>query len=222
MLAVSTTALYAVAITMVVVGSLNIYEVLPGCNSQPHLPHLNIIGGSIIMVGLFVRELIKRLCECCNDCCDYDKCCRIGGKVLKCSLTMVYDLAFMLVALFWLIIASTSVFRVVKHHLKNLGEDVNQALEHLNRFSDQVVDTLNIQGLSQKREELSQQIQTADGEVDCDEVLYHVTLIVIVAGWIVLALGVLYFIFFKFFRHVICCKTCREERPAPHNYYASV
>eukprot|EP00088_Acartia_fossae_P042569 TRINITY_DN4473_c0_g1_i3.p1 TRINITY_DN4473_c0_g1~~TRINITY_DN4473_c0_g1_i3.p1 ORF type:complete len:232 (+),score=45.33 TRINITY_DN4473_c0_g1_i3:37-732(+) len=222
MLAVSTTVLYAVAICMVVVGSLNIYDVLPGCPSQPYMPHLNIIGGSIIMVGLFLRELLKRLCECCNDCCDYDRCCRIGGKVLKCSLTMIYDLAFMLVALFWLIIATSSLIRVVKHHLKklSLGDEVNTALGHLNNFSDNVVDALNIDGLQERKDQLGAPIQ--GDEIECDEVLYLVTLVVIASGWIVLALGVLYFIFFKFFRHVLCCKTCREERPPPHHVYASV
>jgi len=221
MQAVSTTVLYAVAITMVVVGSLNVYDVLPGCQAQPFMPHLNIIGGSIIMVGLFIRELIKRLCECCTDCCDYDKCCRIGGKVMKCSLLMVYDLAYMLVALFWLIIATSSVIRVVKHHLKDLGDDVTEALKHFNNFSNDVVGALNIDGLQERKNQLSAEIQN-DGTIECDEILYHVTLVVIASGWFVLALGLLYFIFFKFARHVICCKTCREERPPPHNYYASV
>jgi len=224
MQAVSTTVLYAVAITMVVVGSLNIYEVLPGCRAQPQLPNLNIFGGSIIMVGLFIREIIKRLCECCNDCFDYDRCCRIGGKVLKCSLLMIYDLGFMVVSLIWLIVCLIVIRPVLKPHLPNeLHEQLNTALEPLNDFANGVIGVFNVDEVTQTKQQLSQEIAVnLQGDVDCDDVLFHVTLVVMVAGWIVLALGVLYFIFFKFLRHVLCCKICREERPPPHHVYASV
>jgi hypothetical protein len=60
-----------VTITMLVIGAINTGKGRKnGCPSEPFIPWFLIIGGSIIMCGLFCREILKRFCECCNDCCD--------------------------------------------------------------------------------------------------------------------------------------------------------
>jgi len=218
MIAVTSVIINIAAITMIVVGVLNLPEVavLKGCPSAPGMPMFNITGGSIIMLGLFVREILKRFCECCNGCFDNDKCCRIGGKLLKCGTTLIYDLVFMFIATVWLIAGTASVIDTYK---KYLGEDITMAFGSLKETSDNIVNTINLKAVSDNINESSQKQKELDGLVECDEVLYNLTLVVLVAGWIILAIAVLFVLFCKICYNVLCCKPCKDDRQQ-HEMYA--
>jgi len=229
---ISSIVIYAAAITMVVVGSLNLGygDQENGCPSARGMPMFNIIGGSIIMAGLFVREILKRFCECCNSCCDEEKCCRIGGKLLKCGFTLVYDICFMIITAVWLIAGTASVIetysKILGEHLTSelllfialvLGHpDVQQGLAWafgtLKETSDSLANYVNIQAVNDQLEEQTPTKLMQDGKVDCDEILYNLTLVVLIAGWIIIALATVYLIVCKVFYQVLCCKPCKDDQ----------
>lgn len=202
--------IYAAAITMVVIGALNMPrdDQPNGCKSAPGMPMFNVTGGSIIMIGLFIREILKRFCECCNDCCDQDKCCRIGGKIMKCGFTLIFDLIYMLVTAVWLIAGTASI---VESYRKILGEQITTAFSNIKDTSDKIVSTINLQALNEQVREQSQPQQEINGIVDCDEVLYNLTLVVLIAGWIIIGLAALYILFWKILYPVLCCKPCKDD-----------
>jgi len=208
---ISSIVIYAAAITMVVVGSLNLGygDQENGCPSARGMPMFNIIGGSIIMAGLFVREILKRFCECCNSCCDEEKCCRIGGKLLKCGFTLVYDICFMIITAVWLIAGTASV---IETYSKILGEHLTSAFGTLKETSDSLANYVNIQAVNDQLEEQTPTKLMQDGKVDCDEILYNLTLVVLIAGWIIIALATIYLIVCKVFYQVLCCKPCKDDQ----------
>jgi len=217
---VTSTVLYVAAIIMVVIGTLNLetYHIMEGCKSAPGMPLFNIAGGSLIMVGLFVRQILKRFCDCCNDCFDEDKCCRIGGKLLKCGFTLIYDVAFMLIAAIWLVAGTASVIGAYE---KVLGEHITKAFSSLKQTSDTIIDSINLKEFTDNIENFSQEQREVDGGVQCDEVLYNMTLVVLVAGWIILAISVLLVLMCKIFYNVVCCRPCKDDKQQQDIYYRS-
>jgi hypothetical protein len=203
--------LYSAAIVMIVIGTLNLPHIhyMDGCRSAPGMPLFNITGGSIIMIGLFIREILKRFCECCNSCCDDEKACRIGGQILKCGFTLIYDLGFMLIAAVWLIFGTASVIEPFR---ETLGDDLTTAFGTLKNTSDTLVKKINIQVVTDHLTESSQPQQELEGSVECDEVLYHLTIVVLITGWIIIGLGALYLLIFKIFYPLFCCKPCKDNR----------
>jgi len=218
--AVTSTVLYLASITMVVIGTLNLetFSIMEGCKSAPGMPTFNIAGGTMIMVGLFIRQILKRCCDCCNDCFDSDKCCRIGGKLLKCGFTLIYDIVFMLVATVWLIAGTASVISAYENVL---GEHLTKAFSSLKDTSDSIISSFNLKELTENIENVSQEQKELEGGLECDEVLYNMTLVVLVAGWIILAISILLVLFCKIFYNVVCCKPCKDDKQQQDIYYRS-
>ncbi|XP_023339564.1 uncharacterized protein LOC111709871 [Eurytemora carolleeae] len=115
----------------------------------------------------------------------------------------------MLIAAVWLIAGTASVIEPYRHIL---GEDITTAFGTLKNTSDILVSKINIQVVTEHLNDSSQPQTNLDGTLECDIVLYYLTIVVLITGWIIIGLGALYILFFKIFYPLFCCKPCKDNR----------
>jgi len=190
----------AIALAMIIIGvnSFGADPALPDTSKnacQTIVPWWHIVGGALILMGLFGRIILTRCCDARGQCCDDSS----GGRICKCGVKMIYDCSFLGIMGVWLLVGSVGIIPIYNSIIKNsIGIDVS------NTVTNAVNSVVGETGIGE--------IPTAapsDG-AECDKTLYHFTWVVLTAGWILLAVASLFILLCKCLYNVLCCNPCKE------------
>jgi len=169
---------------------------------QTVVPWWHIVGGGIILVGLVGRILLSKCCDGCGHCCEDSKGGQVGGQVCKMGVTLIYDLSFLGVMAVWLVIGTVWILPIYSSVIKDkIGVEVSNAV---NTVGEQLSKT-GIVGVTPA----TPKEQSA---IECNQVLFHFTAVVLSVGWICLALASAFILLCKCLYKILCCKPCKNKK----------
>jgi len=111
--------IFIMAVVMLVIGNRN------ECPGAENLPLLLICGGSILLIGGFLRQLVQSCCSCCDSMFDS---CETGFKVAKCGAMVLFDLCYVTVTTGWCVAAAIYLSKAVDDKVP-FGEEVQGVCE---------------------------------------------------------------------------------------------